>query len=318
MPAPLGRVLVHVGYACNNRCVFCAQGDLRAEAPAEEADAVRAALREGREGGHEAVAFVGGEPTLSDALPALIAEARRLGYTSVLLQTNGRRLAYGGYARDLAGAGLHGVDVSLAGPKSAVHDYHVRVDGAFKQTGRGIAAARAAGLGVSVTSVLTRSSYRHLEETVRLLARLGVDAIHLAAPRGEGEARAGFDRVVPPLSLAMPHLEAAAAAARSLGVPLLLGGLPLCVLPERLRPALIEHHVEGAGEGRVFGAACERCALRPACPGLDAAYAERFGEGELAARPDADPKALLRAAASFRGAASRFAGPGLVAARAVR
>ena len=66
--------LVSLGFGCNNACIFCAQGGLRA-LPAEPPSVdILATLTPG-----ETVAFVGGEPTLSERLPALIREAEARG-----------------------------------------------------------------------------------------------------------------------------------------------------------------------------------------------------------------------------------------------
>ena len=57
---------IFLGFACNNACVFCAQGSLRdkEEGPPDVA-AKLATIVAG-----ETVAFTGGEPTIHDELPA--------------------------------------------------------------------------------------------------------------------------------------------------------------------------------------------------------------------------------------------------------
>lgn len=207
--------LVRLGYACNNACLFCAQGDLRAREPTFDDGAIRAQLA--RAFGH-VVAFVGGEPTLHETLFDWIREAKAEGARSVLVQTNGRRLAYASYARALAEAGVDALDVSLHGSTSAMHDYHTSVPGSFSHTLTGLAQAKKAGLLVGATTVVTRSNFRHLSEIVRAAHAQGASAIHFSIAAPEGRALSERHRVLPPLELVHPHLRSALALARSLGL----------------------------------------------------------------------------------------------------
>jgi len=95
--------IISFDHACNNRCRFCSQADLPSPASAPD---FRERLEAARAAGHGAVDVIGGEPTLHESLPLWIAAAKRLGFERIGLQTNGRRLAYGGYARALAADGL--------------------------------------------------------------------------------------------------------------------------------------------------------------------------------------------------------------------
>ncbi|MBI4952717.1 MAG: radical SAM protein [Myxococcales bacterium] len=215
---------IELGFVCNNRCVFCAQGSLGARAGDDPTDPlaarVEAALGALRAG--EPAAFVGGEPTLHDALPLWLAEAARRGAAPLLLvQTNGRRLAYLAYARSLAAVSpALGLEVSLQGQSAAMHDYHTSTPGSFAQTVKGLRHARALGVPFALTTVVTRSSFRHLAEFVRLARHLGARSLSLARAARHGRAAAAADRVIPNDEVVAPYLEAARDEARLLGLPL--------------------------------------------------------------------------------------------------
>jgi MoaA/NifB/PqqE/SkfB family radical SAM enzyme len=170
--------LVGLGQLCNNACVFCAQAGRGCVAPGAGPSEVVHALEAAARGG-QAVAFVGGEPTLEERLVRYAQQARALGAPCVLVQTNGRRLAYASYARALAGAGVGALDISLHGATAAMHDWHTAVEGSFAQTARGIANAVAAGIEVGVTCVATRSNGRHLGEVARVARSLGASAVRV-------------------------------------------------------------------------------------------------------------------------------------------
>ena len=169
----------------------------------------------------EAVAVVGGEPTLHDTLFDWVARVRARGAPDVLLQTNGRRLAVAPYAERLVEAGVSGLDVSLHGATEAMHDYHTSVPGSFRQTVAGLRRARAAGLPFATTSVVTRSSFRHLSEIVRVAQALGARAVHFAIAERFGRAAPGA--VVPAREMVRPHLRRALELARALGLETLVG-----------------------------------------------------------------------------------------------
>ncbi len=269
---------MHTGYACNNRCVFCAQGALRASEEPPSGANILGALG----GMDRPVVFAGGEPTLRQGLVDWIRVARRAGEGPVVLQTNGRRLAYRAYTASLAEAGASAVDVSLHGPTAQIHDHHTQTPGSFQQTVAGIGAARAAGLEVGISAVITRSNFRHLSQLVRRCVRLGVTRLRLAPARACGEAAALLPRVVPRLALARPHLQAAGEVAASSGARLMVAGVPPCLLRDEPRGRLLPGLVVSSGEPRdPLPGACGGCALAQSCAGVDPGYLARYGDHEL-------------------------------------
>jgi MoaA/NifB/PqqE/SkfB family radical SAM enzyme len=215
--------LVELGYGCNNACVFCAQGQLRARQRAVPAADVAALVDSAP--AEVALAFVGGEPTLVPELAELVGRARRRGIEHVVVQTNGRRLASAGYAEQLAEAGVTGFEVSLHGPNEAVHDYHTAVPGSFRQTVAGLYRVRGTRVPFVITTVVTRSNFRHLSEIVRVVHTLGARAIRFAAVEPYGSARAAAARIVPAPALVQPRLERALRNARELGLDYVAGEL---------------------------------------------------------------------------------------------
>ncbi len=217
-----GWSVVHTGYACNNRCIFCAQGDLRSsQAPPSDQD-----VRDSLEQVSTMLVFAGGEPTLRDELPGWVEEARRGGSRRVVVQTNARRLAYRAYAATLARSGVHALDISLQGARAEIHDHHTRAPGSFNQTVAGITSALNERLEVGITTVITRSNFRHLDELVRRAAGMKIRRLHLSFARPLGGALRLRPRVVPLPEMVAPYLKAAGEQAGLSGVSLLISGGP--------------------------------------------------------------------------------------------
>jgi MoaA/NifB/PqqE/SkfB family radical SAM enzyme len=214
---------IFIGFACNNGCLFCAQGELRKARPSA-VTTVAAALSLIQAG--EVVAFAGGEPTLLPELFAWIREATARGAASVILQTNARRLAYRAYARELREASTRlRLDVSLQGSTPALHDWHTGAPGSFAQTVQGLRHARAEGIPAGTTTVVTRSNYRHLGEIVRVAHASGATAVHFVPIEPYGGAARRRSLLVPPVEMIAPHLQRAASEALRLGLVVEVGAV---------------------------------------------------------------------------------------------
>lgn len=81
----------HLLHACNMKCKFCFATFLDTEVERQNQDRALRIIRQLAEFGFQKITFAGGEPTLWRGLPQLLAEARQLGMTTMLV-TNGSRL----------------------------------------------------------------------------------------------------------------------------------------------------------------------------------------------------------------------------------
>lgn len=211
-------ILVRTGYGCNNACRFCAQGDWRVTRGDHPAAEVEAEVRRAVSARPRVLVLSGGEVTLRPELLEWVAAARDAGAGRVLVQTNGRMLAYKGFAERLVAAGADTVAVGLHGDTAALHEWLTRAEGSFEQAVAGIRRARQAGARVLVNTVITRPGFRHLDDIVRLAARLGVARVRFLWPRAEGAAADPSASVVPDPSLVAPRLWRARRLASTLGV----------------------------------------------------------------------------------------------------
>jgi hypothetical protein len=277
------RATLRLTLACGNRCIFCSQHGLPAAA-LDQATIGRqlAALRATA----DELTFTGGEPTELDELFELVRAARAAGFVRVGMQTNGRRLSDRAYAQALADRGMTDLHLSIHGADALVHDYHTGIEGSFATVLAALGNARAAGMIVVATTVLTRSNFRALSPLPQLLASHGVSAWSIAVPHAAGRAEGGFDRVIPRLGLALPFALHAVASAVKLGLPAFIAGAPTCLLGPYRQLAL------ATDEPRAFAQLCGDCGVRASCAGLSPQYLERFGGDELSAQETAPAAAL--------------------------
>lgn len=167
----------------------------------------------------------------------------------------------------------------LHGDAAAAHDFHTGRAGSFEALFAAAARARSAGRTVLVTTPLTRSTYRVVGTLPLLLRARGVSAWRMhVVELGPGAPKT----LAPRLALALPFALHALASAQRLELPAFVSGAPLCLLGPYASLRI-------ETRARAYGAACTACPARSACPGLDRAYLDAFGEGELRPAKAASP-----------------------------
>jgi uncharacterized radical SAM superfamily Fe-S cluster-containing enzyme len=113
-------ILVEVTNRCNLNCGYCFAGDSIEDEPPIET--VKKWLSDLADTGRTFVQFSGGEPTLRDDLPEIVAHAKQRGFRYLQLNTNGLRLAEDiEYVKKLADAGLSFVFLQFDGKNNKIY-----------------------------------------------------------------------------------------------------------------------------------------------------------------------------------------------------
>lgn len=301
------RLDLKLTFQCNNRCLFCVQGDKRDHEPDREHSQARDEIA-ARRAQCDGIVFTGGEVTLRPDLLELVAYARELGYRSIQIQSNGRRMSYLPYLDALLDAGANEIAPALHGATSATHDGLTRAKGSFVQTVKGIQHARSRGARVILNSVIVRANQAELVRMVQLFHRLGVAQSQFAFVHALGSAADQFDDVVPRYAEILPELRAALLLGESLGLRMMTEAVPYCLM-QGLERFIAEQHMpetailDGAriidsyaeyrwSEGKLQGEACSLCSHRALCEGPWREYPEHFGWEEFLPRSDPIAEAL--------------------------
>lgn len=144
--------------------------------------------------GSEYLTFVGGEPTIHPDLPEMILAARELGFSRVMIDTNGHYLRP---FRRIDPRALHYVRVSLDGATAESHDT-VRGQGSFERTLAALEFLVGAGFAVRITYTVFRFNTTELPALVSLASRLGLKVINLHSFSEEGCGRSRRDWALQP------------------------------------------------------------------------------------------------------------------------
>lgn len=178
-PSAPYRMDLAVTYRCNNDCAHCYNARER-NFPELTTAAWKAILDKLWELGVPHVVFTGGEATLRNDLPELIAHAEANGQITGL-NTNARRLADERYVAQLVEAGLDHAQITVESCDAEIHDEMMRARGAFEQTVKGLQNVLSSPLYVMTNTTMLRTNVHTIPDTLDFLADLGVPTVGLNA-----------------------------------------------------------------------------------------------------------------------------------------
>lgn len=115
--------------------------------------------------------FLGGEPTLHPDLAEAIRAARRIGYASITIDTNG--YLFHDILHRVTPEDVDYISFSLDGATPETND-PIRGNGSFDRCVAGIAASVSAGFNTSVIYTVSRANIHQLEKMAPLLEKMGV------------------------------------------------------------------------------------------------------------------------------------------------
>lgn len=289
------KVDVKCGFTCNNRCLFCVQGDKRERYGDIPTDQVMETLKAAR-GDADSIVFTGGEVTIKKDFILLVKQAAELGFRHIQIQTNGRMFSSRNFCRETVRAGANDFSLALHGHVPELHDYLTRAGGSFFQTVKGIRNLKELGQRVGTNSVITRPNYRNLPALARLLIHLGVDQFQFAFVHPVGSAMANFTGIVPRLSLAAPYVKSGLALGLKAGKTVMTEAIPYCfmagfshcIAEQRIpRTKIFDVQIVSdftayrIEEGKAKSSECGACIHDQVCEGPWKEYPEHYGWDEF-------------------------------------
>ena len=301
------RFEIQLGHLCNNRCVFCSSGELseRREAKEVPLGAVIDAFEEARAAGAARITFLGGEPTLHKGLVPAIRHAVRIGFSEIVIFTNGTMISRPGFVAQISALGSFEWRVSIQGGTKSAHEAVTRRKGSFDRLIDGLRILHEHGQRITVNLCATEKNYRSLPELPELISRFGIRELHvdLVRPHSVGECgKEDLLSIMLRYSAMAPYLERMLARLEAISpeVDFGIGNLPYCILPKwshRVRHggrrtvtrASDRSGLEEAVEKydwhktlRCYPSGCDKCPMRDLCQGVFTEYLALHGEDEFA------------------------------------
>ncbi|GGM20749.1 hypothetical protein GCM10011608_01680 [Micromonospora sonchi] len=288
---------IHLTDVCNSKCTFCIVDSPHMKQDTIMRRRVSRFLRENAGQGYEAVNLHGGEATIRRDFLEILDEIRDLGYPTVFLQTNARKLARMEYARTVVEKGVSLFVVSMHGATAQTQDRISLAPGSFDQAVKGIRNVKELGATVRTNSVVCKDNFTELPEIIDLCLDLGADMVNISALHTSGTALRNFWQVTPRYDEIRPYVLQACERAVRRGARLLMEGFPYCTVPgyERFlvdwednrfkvlyRSFVMEDYENHMDDfERVKDQRCGGCAFDRVCGGVYKEYAERIGWDEF-------------------------------------
>lgn len=292
------RIDLKVGFACNNECLFCVQGDKRLHHKPRTKEDILSKIDEGFNDGARGIVFTGGEPTVHPDLVESIRYARAKGFSIIQIQSNGRTFADEAFCRTLIDAGVTEFSPALHGFRPEIHDHLVQRPGAWRQVTQGIRNLAKLGQTILTNTVITQQNYRELPQLAQLFITLGVRQYQFAFVHILGSAAKNASAIVPRKSDIMPYVKRGLDIGRSAQIPCMVEAIPFCLMqgyewaiaefnfmPETAvfdAEYTIESYADYRwNEGKAKRAACRDCAKNSICEGPWKEYPEIYGWDEF-------------------------------------
>jgi MoaA/NifB/PqqE/SkfB family radical SAM enzyme len=288
---------VHLTDICNSKCNFCIVDSPFVQDDSISRKRVSRFLRENADKGFEAVNIHGGEATIRKDFLEILDEINELGYPTILLQTNGRKLARMAYAETVVGKNVSTFIVSMHGAKALTQDYISKSIGSFEQAVKGIRNVKELGAKVRTNSVVCKDNFTEIPDIVTLCMDLGADHINLSALHTSGTALRNFWDVTPRYDEIQPYVFEAVDRVAARGKVITLEGFPFCAIPgyeqymidwkqnqfKMLYRTFVFDDYENYmdANARVKDARCQGCAHNDSCGGVYKEYAEFIGWDEF-------------------------------------
>ncbi len=249
---PMQNVDINLGWACNNNCLFCSNGQATsAQRKWGDENEIRSEIVARRTQGALSIGFLGGEPTIYPKILEMVALAKKEGYNRISICTNGRKLSKADFLQDLIDAGLTRVALSIHSHTATLEDRITGRKGSFSQKMMAISnlvKVRDQGFlpdGFSLNVVMHGKNIKDLVEFSRYMAGKGVNDIRFNLIRPAYKVLKSrvwvpaFKTVTPNIMSAMTENEA------RLSLTMTFADVPLCKLPWQVlaNPHLMERYI---------------------------------------------------------------------------
>ncbi len=301
------KTVIITGYLCNNRCRFCMEADKR-NLPVSTTLEIQKEMIGARKRGSDYLELIGGEMTIRPDIVKLISFAKDLGFSTIMMSSNGRMYSYPKLTESILKAGLNSIVFSIHGHTPKLHDWLTRVPGSFKQLKKGIKNVQEISkrLGINIhlgsNTTIVKQNYKFLPEIGEYIQGLGIrDGEFIFVDCNEGGAYNHFYKLVPRISKIASYVHKCLDIGKKNHFKHWhVRYVPLCYFQdylsqiselqevvsfhtEHIAPDFYNPHVEESRKvvGRAKTKKCKGCQLYDRCEGIWKVYLEHYGDEEL-------------------------------------
>lgn len=289
------KVLIKIGYTCNNRCVFChARGNMFY--PDLKTQSVFQKIRCAKEAGMEVVVFSGGEATIRKDFFTLIKNVKMLGMKFGVV-TNGRMFSYKNFAHKFLQYKPEYIYLSLHGAVERTHNALTNTI-SFKQVLSGLRNISGKIPYLTINVVVTKMNLKELKNIVDLILPFSPLRLKFSFVEPKGAVLENFNGIVPDIATAAKCINDVfeyGEKAAPKGISFSCDGFVPCLIKNYnfyngdlftdnfvyMMESFENKFVPVDFGERCFLPPCFDCVYKKLCPGLYKEYIKYFSKVEL-------------------------------------
>ena len=302
MKNKIKKTVIIIGYACNNRCMFCIDENKR-KLYNKTTQEIKNEMIGAKKRGTTYIELIGGETTIRPDALKLVSFAKELDFSTINMATNGRMFSYLEYTKKMIKAGLTDIIFSIHGHNAEIHDNLTKSLGSFKQLLAGLNNFKKLGFDkIGSNTTIVKQNYKYLPQIGKFIFDQGIrNSEFIFVDPSYGAAYDNFQELVPKISKIAPYVRKCLDIGKKNKIPHWhIRYVPLCYFQdhlnqiselqevntfktEHLAPDFENFNVEESRKevGRERTKRCKGCKLFNKCEGIWKEYIRHYGDEEL-------------------------------------
>ncbi len=289
---------IFLGYACNVKCNFCYQKNLRYKysknIPYKE---VISLMERGRKNNKKFIIFSWWEPTLDKYLPLYISHAKDIWFQHIRVHTNGFGFRKFSYLLDLYNRGMSWVTISVHWYKE-VHDIITQSSWSFQRIHQAlnnfhVLKQQDHSFIFDTNTVVCKQNYKHLNKLIVYLSQYEVTRWQIVLSYSlDLFNTADKKNIIPKYVEVIPYLESLVEISRKFKKKFVLENIPFCVTKKAYWESIINNikirkDSITIKEWNIWNTnitwmqywdKCNNCSVKNSCRGIPKDYHEIYGD----------------------------------------
>jgi MoaA/NifB/PqqE/SkfB family radical SAM enzyme len=285
---------VAIGSRCNNNCIFCMEERINNDIGNKTLEEFKEFIKNSMTENFTRIVFTHKEPTLSiEKLIPLADYAKKIGYTDIMLITNGRMLSNEYVSEKLIRAGINHFEISLHGSNEKVHEQLTRTPKSFKQAVKGIENVKKLSnsnkINFSINFTITTFNYKNIADFFEFASKYGPDKIIFNFFSTKSFAKKNWKLLLPNYSEVLGEVK------KIKGKKFFLIDFPLCIVVNEFRENIGEiedYHLQSNKNKSEYirndwkyikenTSSCQKCIYCNVCVKPTTEYLLKYGENEF-------------------------------------
>jgi len=223
------RCWVHLGYNCNNKCLFCYYRD-SLKLKDKSTNTIKKVLRKLKNKGITDIELIGGEPTIRKDIFEILLFAKHLGFKDIRVITNGSKTYKTSFCKELIKNGTTSFLFSIEGDNQELHDSLTQTEGSFQKIIESMKNMKKLRISFQTNTTITKLNYENLPDLAKLLLKFKPRIVNFLIYWPFDDGKNHYSDMAPKLSVVKPFLVSSIEILKERVEDINLRYFPFCVL----------------------------------------------------------------------------------------